>query len=130
MLVGQGGTAPLSPLMEIGIAEFVVGAAAVWRVTHLLHAEDGPWDAFARLRKLAGKVGLGKMFDCFYCLSVWVAAPFAVAIGVDWKARVLLWAALSGAAILLERVTTRSGESAPAAEWYEEPEAVFEMEDK
>jgi hypothetical protein len=116
--------------MEIGITEFVMGAAAVWRVTHLLHAEDGPWDAFARLRRLAGEVGLGKMFDCFYCLSVWVAAPFAAAIGVDWRGRVLLWPALSGAAILLERATTRPRESAPVAEWYEEPEAVFEMEDK
>ncbi|HEY6344728.1 MAG TPA: hypothetical protein VIY49_24800 [Bryobacteraceae bacterium] len=116
--------------MEIGIAELAVGAAAVWRVTHLLHAEDGPWDAFAHLRKLAGEGGLSKMFDCFYCLSVWVAAPFAAAIGVGWKARVLLWPALSGAAILLERATARVRQSAPVAEWYEEPEAVFEMEDK
>jgi hypothetical protein len=115
--------------MEIGITEFALGAAAVWRVTHLLYAEDGPWDAFARLRKFAGKRGLRGILDCFYCLSVWVAAPFAAAIGVDWKARVLLWPALSGAAILLERATAHAPKSA-AAEWYEEPEAVFEMEDK
>jgi hypothetical protein len=49
---------------------------------------------------------------------------------VDWKARVLLWPALSGAAILLERATTRARQSAPTADWFEEPEAVFEMEDK
>jgi hypothetical protein len=116
--------------MEIGIAELAVGAAAVWRVTHLLHAEDGPWNAFARLRKLAGEGALSKMIDCFYCLSVWVAAPFAAAIGADWKARVLLCPALSGAAILLERVTTRARQSAAVAEWYEEPETVFEMGDK
>jgi hypothetical protein len=116
--------------MEIGITELAVGGAAVWRVTHLLHAEDGPWDAFARLRRFVGKGGWGKMLECFYCLSVWVAPPFAAAIGVDWKARLLLWPALSGAAILLERATTRARQSAAAAEWYEEPEAVFEMEDK
>jgi hypothetical protein len=116
--------------MEIGIAELAVGAAAVWRVTHLLHAEGGPWDAFARLRSLAGKGAWKKILDCFYCLSVWVAAPFAAAIGADWKAQVLLWPAFSGAAILLERITTRGRQKPAVAEWYEEPETVFELEVK
>ena len=32
----------------------VLGSLCVWRVTHLLHAEDGPWDLVVRLRRLAG----------------------------------------------------------------------------
>ena len=39
----------------------------------------------------------------FYCLSVWMAAPVAIIIGETMKEHLLLWPALSGAAILLER---------------------------
>ena len=31
-----------------------LGILAVWRVTHLLHAEDGPWDVLYRLRRRLG----------------------------------------------------------------------------
>jgi len=84
---------------------FVLGVLGVWRVTHLLNAEDGPWDVLVGLRSLAGKISLGKLLDCFYCLSLWIAAPFAWRIGQDWQHRLLLWLALSGAAIVLERIT-------------------------
>lgn len=84
---------------------FVLGALAVWRITHLLNDEDGPWDALVRLRRLAGSGMAGRLLDCFYCLSVWVAAAFAWALAEDWKRGLLLWPALSGAAILLERAT-------------------------
>ncbi len=92
----------------------------MWRVTHLLAAEDGPWDFIVRLRKLAGNGVFGKMLDCFYCLSVWITAPFAWGLGVSWKERLILWPALSGAAILLERATVRP--TARVAEWQEESE--------
>lgn len=106
--------------MAIGFAELVLGATSVWRITHLLHAEDGPSDSVARLRKLVGHGAFGKMLDCFYCVSVWVALPIAFALSAVWKERILLWAALSGAAILLERATTRPQESASWAVWHEE----------
>jgi len=108
--------------MQIGIAELTVGATAAWRLTHLLHAEDGPWDVLIRLRKLAGDGVWAKMLDCFYCVSVWVALPIAVVLGTTFKARILLWPALSGAAILLDRATTPSQQNAPLAEWHEESE--------
>ena len=53
----------------------VVGMLAVWRVTHLLQAEDGPWDVVVRLRQAVGNGFWGKLLDCFHCLSVWIAAP-------------------------------------------------------
>jgi hypothetical protein len=112
--------------MEISISGLVTGSLAVWRLTHLFHAEDGPWDALARLRRLAGHSAWGKMLDCFYCLSVWMAVPFAAALGATWKEGLLLLPALSGAAILLERVTTRM-QNVPLAEWHEET-AVLERE--
>ena len=86
---------------------FFVGALGVWRVTHLLNAEDGPWKLFAKLRKFMGSGFWGGLLDCFYCLSLWVAAPFAYWLGSDLREAWLLWPALSGAAILLERATAR-----------------------
>jgi hypothetical protein len=67
-----------------------LGALAVWRISHLFHAEDGPGDVFVRLRRLAGTGFAGTLLDCFYCLSLWVAAPLAWWIGGDWTERVLL----------------------------------------
>jgi hypothetical protein len=104
----------------MSIVDVVAGSVAIWRVTHLLAKEDGPWDLIVSLRKLAGSSTFGKMLDCFYCLSVWVAVPFAWALGTNWKERLILWPALSGAAILLERATVRTRE--PVAEWQEESE--------
>jgi hypothetical protein len=83
----------------------LLGALGVWRITHLLQAEDGPWGIVVRLRRVAGDTFWGELLDCFYCLSLWIAAPFAVYLATGWKERLLLWPALSGAAILLERVT-------------------------
>lgn len=84
-------------------AWLLIGTLATWRLAHLLHAEDGPWDVVVRLRALAGTGFLGAAMDCFYCLSLWVALPIAAAIGSAWIDRLLLWPALSGAAIMLER---------------------------
>jgi len=97
----------------------LVGALSVWRVTHLLQGEDGPWDIVVRLRRLVGEGFWGKLLDCFYCLSLWVAAPFAWLCGDTWGERLLLWLALSGAAILLERATGGLSAEAPA-EYVEE----------
>ncbi len=84
----------------------VIGVLVVWRVTHLLVAEDGPWDVVIRLRRRAGDGFWGALLDCFYCLSLWVAVPFALLLGEAWTERLLLWPALSAGAILLERVTS------------------------
>ena len=66
---------------------FALAALCVWRITHLLEAEDGPWDFVVRLRRRAGTGFLGKLLDCFCCLSLGIAAPFAVLLGEDWRER-------------------------------------------
>ena len=91
----------------------IIGTLSVWRVTHLLAAEDGPWQLMVRLRRQAGAGFFGELLDCFYCLSIWIAAPIAWLIGEGWRESVLLWLALSAGAILLERAT-RGSELAPA----------------
>ncbi len=88
----------------------VLGALAVWRITHLLANEDGPWDLILRLRKAVGSGFWGHLMDCFYCLSLWVALPFAIAMANSWREGLLLWPSLSGAAILLERATAPKGD--------------------
>lgn len=80
----------------------VLGVLAVWRLTHLLHAEEGPWGILARIRALAERVGLAGVFQCFYCLSMWTAIPFAVWIGEGWAEQGMWWLALSAGAILIE----------------------------
>ena len=82
----------------------VVGILATWRLTHLVVAEDGPWDIVVRLRRLAGAGAVGQMMDCFNCTSMWIALPVAFWIGSDWIERVVVWFAVSGGAILLERI--------------------------
>lgn len=95
----------------------------VWRITHLLHAENGPWNLLLRLRSLAAAGLWSSLFCCFYCLSLWVAVPFALVVGEGWKERLLLLPAMSGAAILLERLNGREDTTSPAA-YFEEQEKV------
>ena len=89
----------ISPWMRL-----VLAVLATWRVTHLLASEDGPGDIIVRFRILLGQSLIGKLMDCFNCLSFWVAAPVALFLSrkpLDW---LLTWLALSGAACLLERL--------------------------
>ena len=83
----------------------ILGVLCVWRITHLLQAEDGPWNLVVRLRRAVGTSWLGEVLDCFQCLSLWIAIPFAWVLGETWIERFLLWLALSAGAILLERST-------------------------
>jgi hypothetical protein len=94
-------------MAALSVESFIVGALCVWRVTHLLNAEDGPLDWFVRLRRMMGDGFLGDVLDCFYCLSLWIAAPVALLISFGWLERPLVWLALSGAACLLERATEK-----------------------
>lgn len=93
---------------------------AVWRLSHLLAAEDGPFDLFARLREAAGNSFFGKLLDCFNCVSLWVSAPVALLLGRSVQEQSLLWLACSGGAIMLERLT--ASRAAPAPLYWEEEE--------
>jgi hypothetical protein len=84
---------------------FILAVLAAWRVTHLLASEDGPADLVFRLRARLGSSFAGKLMDCFYCLSLWVAAPLALLVTHRILGWVVAWLAISGAACLLERAT-------------------------
>ncbi len=99
----------------------LLGILGVWRITHLMQAEDGPWKLLRDLRRRWGEGFLGELLGCFYCLSVWVAAPFAGLLGAGVTEKILLWPALSAGAILLERITER-GDEVPPALYFEDSE--------
>jgi len=87
---------------------FVCAMLAVWRLTHLFTAEDGPGDVVVHLRVRLGDSLAGRAMDCFYCLSMWIAAPIALYVAatdvISWG---VTWLALSAGACLLERLTNR-----------------------
>lgn len=93
-----------------------LGALATWRLTHLVAREDGPADIVVRLRSRVGDGALGRLMDCFQCLSVWVAAPVALLVARERREMLLAWLALSGAACLLEHATSGPPLIAPLAE--------------
>jgi Protein of unknown function (DUF1360) len=95
---------------------FVLAVLATWRVTHLLAAEDGPGDITVHFRAKLGNSFAGKLMDCFYCLSIWIAGPAALFVThnpLDW---LMAWLAISGGACLLERATEKSTPVRPVYE--------------
>ena len=90
-------------MSEISSQAFFLCTLAVWRLSHLLACEDGPFDVVVRLRKRVGDGFFGGLMDCFYCLSVWIAAPFAWLLSNDVVTGVVVWLALSGAASLFSK---------------------------
>lgn len=95
---------------------FALASLATWRVTHLLAEEDGPWDAVVRVRARLGPMQLRALMDCFYCLSIWVAAPATLTVTRRPRDAPLAWLALSGAACLLERATAAGAADEPIQE--------------
>jgi hypothetical protein len=97
----------------------VISVLAVWRITHLLAAEDGPWDLIVRIRRKLGNSGVGRLVDCFYCLSMWISIPFTFFLADRTLTRLIAWLALSGAACLAERMGAAPWSGAPVV--FEEP---------
>lgn len=91
-----------------GIQKYLILVIAVWRLTHLISAEDGPFNLIIRLRKLLGATFFGKLMDCFYCLSIWIGFAFAMYAGADFKEVVIMTLYYSGASLLLQKTTDKN----------------------
>ena len=80
----------------------LLAALACWRLTSLLVYEDGPRDIFSRFRAW---LWMTDLLDCFWCTSLWVAAPLAtLAWWPDGRPMLLGWLAVSTGAILLDNL--------------------------
>lgn len=88
--------------------EFGMAVLAVWRLSHLFSQEDGPFDLIFRLRKFVGQGFFGSLLDCFYCLSIWWAIPFALLLAHNLPQGILYWLALSGGACVLFKITVKN----------------------
>ena len=86
----------------------IVAILATWRLAHLVAREDGPFDIIVRIRARAGDGFFGQLMDCPYCLSIWVAVPFAFTLANTVPAWFEAWLAISGGASLFERFTERA----------------------
>jgi hypothetical protein len=86
---------------------FVLSVLATWRVAHLIAREDGPFQVIVKLRGRAGSGLIGRLMDCPYCLSLWIAIPFAFALADTVGAWITAWLAISGGASILEGALER-----------------------
>lgn len=94
-------------MIDTHVTGFVLCTLAVWRITHLLSQEDGPFDLVIKFRKLFGHGFFGNLLDCFYCLSLWISVPFTFLLSHKWIDGIVIWLALSGAASLLFKFTDK-----------------------
>ncbi len=85
----------------------VIAVLATWRVAHLVAGENGPFDIIVKLRMRAGNGFAGQLMDCPYCLSLWIAAPFAFMLANTFAAWIAAWLAISGGASLVENAVER-----------------------
>lgn len=92
------------------IVKYAILVVVVWRLTHLISQEDGPFDIIIRVRKLFGNSVIGKLMDCFYCLSVWIGCGVAFYAGWEGGAEeiIILTFYYSGASLLLEKLTNKN----------------------
>ncbi len=105
----RNGSAVSTARRDLGFAaRFAVASLATWRVTHLLAEEDGPAHLVVRARAALGEGTAGALMDCFYCLSVWVAAPLSLTVTRRRAELPAVWLGLSAGACLLERLTEPS----------------------
>jgi hypothetical protein len=89
---------------DLDFWRLVVAMLATWRLTHLVVREDGPAALLARARAaLSDGTGMG-VLDCFYCTSLWVAAPVSLWVASRPLDVVMVWLALSALACLCARI--------------------------
>lgn len=81
---------------------FLLILLAIWRFTHLLALEDGPFQIFEKFRNISGKP-----FNCFYCLSMWVSIVPSIYYSNNFIEFILYVLAFSGGSILLEKISDR-----------------------
>lgn len=120
----------MNNMNETDFYGLTLGILCVWRITHLLQAEDGPWDLVLRLRRAAGHGFIGAMLDCFACLSLWTSIVFAALLAHGVLHGLLLWPAMSGGAMLLQRLDRTTVESNEEPEQAHTDAPAFFIEDK
>lgn len=84
---------------------FALCSLAIWRIAHFLTRENCPWRMIVQLRAKFADGMLGRLLECFYCLSFLISLPLALLISASPLEFLVQWLALSAVACLLERIT-------------------------
>lgn len=87
---------------------FALSALACYRLSRMFALEDGPADAFKRMRDATNpKSNIGRGIRCPFCWSVhfgfWITGYLLLIEQVNLKIAPMYWMALSGIAVILNR---------------------------
>lgn len=83
--------------------ELIIATLGTYGITSIMVESDGPFRIFYRLRKLSWL----SAFECFLCLSLWVAFLMSVLLADNITQLILYTAASSGGAILIHNYINR-----------------------
>lgn len=94
---------------------FLLALLGVYRLSHMIAMEDGPFDVFAELREKVGqKTWIGRGLHCVLCLSFWLSALmmkwlfFAVGL-LPPGYNLITWLGLAGGCLVLHRLLYGDG---------------------
>lgn len=96
--------------MDNYVIYLIVSALAVWRITHMIIKENGLFDIFTKFKSfLLSKFkrkdgGIVQLFTCFWCLSMWISALFAIPLTHNLVEFTTVTLALSAVAIFIEKI--------------------------
>lgn len=84
----------------------LLAVGLVFRLSHAVALEDGPFDIFSRLQARAGggKNWVGRGLSCVLCVSWWLAVPAVLLLyPATWAEAVLLWGGIAGAVVVIHK---------------------------
>lgn len=95
----------------------IISMLAVWRATYMLQEEKGPLEIFRKLQAWfwsdpVREGGIKDGLRCFYCTSVWISIPFAIAVvAIDplspWWSTPMYMLGISAGAIIINLFHSR-----------------------
>lgn len=88
--------------------EIALAILAVYRVARMLSMEDGPLDAFAKLRERIDpkqETWVGRGINCPLCVGFWVsfAASLVLLPWSNWENLLLNWLGVAGGSVVLHK---------------------------
>ena len=86
---------------------FVIATLAIWRVSIVITADEGPFGMFEAMRSKIDpnqSTWLGRGLRCVGCVSVWVSLAAALLL----QASALEWLGLAGGALAVHRIAMRT----------------------
>lgn len=96
------------------LCEVVLLGLAVWRVSHALTYEDGPFGVFEKLRKLSGAYRAEKLsgiawllvqpLTCTNCMILVAGSGAAFLVKHGWLLTAVAWLAISAVATAIDMV--------------------------